>query len=1079
MNVMLPTTELPFITKILVPKMRDHMVRRRRLLDRLTEGVNKKAQVVCAPAGYGKTALLVEFAAEVGLPLCWYSFSPEDRDPVRFLRYCVQAVRARFPDFGESCPSLLKGGLTDDRLTVLGLFTSSLHNDIPGRLIFVFDDVHLIPEKTDLGETLSLLIQRAPLNVHFVLGSRIWPSLPCLPRLAAENDLGTLEANDLRFSTDEAAQLLTHLWERPVIRDEANAVRDRTGGWAAAIVLIAKGHSTADGSGHMQTTDEGMLFSYLSEEVLDTISDPLQTFLLNTSIFREFTVSVCNKLLGLSSSEALIEQVKARGLFLEERTGTSTAYSYHDLFRGYLEQRFQSTDPDEYKRLNLGAADLYLDLGDDDAAIYHFLRGGEPDRAVEIVKEVSGAYYDQARWDRLSSWLGRLPQGTVERDPDLLLLSGQVMLRLGNPTDSLEELEKLVAGPHGNDPEVLGKALVAKSTAFRRLGHLELAADTAQEGLSVLQGTNCPQEHLAEAYKQLGDAFSMQGNFDSAKVNLQMALGLTTKERLRQYSLICNDLGVVYIDLGELDQAGMYLEQARIGFLKLNSQGPLAEALINLALVYYRKGEFDLALDEVGEALRIAQRAGYPRVLATVLMNLGMVQRALGAYNDSISSSSRALELARQLLDQRLIGESTEGLGTAYRKLGEISKAEVLLKQALLEAEDSDQKHVAAIYHISLGKVYYQLNSSGKALEHLAIAEEQLTAFNSFRRVAEVKLYQAAVYYRESKVKDAEDCLIRVADLITQLGYDGFLLANGDEVLDVVRFGAAKRLGKETYTHLLQRLTKTTAAQEDANGSQVGEDEVNRYPTLRAISFGYPRVILDTHEVTEAEWRSRKAKELFFFLLCKRRVVSNEEIIESLWPEVSFALSSSTLKTTVYRLRQALFFDCILAKESGYCINPEIATDLDMDRFLGNLNLGGDRTQNEEARIDYVKDAIELFRGPFLNGLYSDWCQEMQAELELKYHAALMDLATHYALKKNLRQAGELLETLVAADPYNENAQYNLIVNLLECGEIFTSLQRLKMYAKLCLEELGTDLPPRFRECHRRINTLLEGQIHR
>ena len=184
-------------------------------------------------------------------------------------------------------------------------------------------------------------------------------------------------------------------------------------------------------------------------------------------------------------------------------------------------------------------------------------------------------------------------------------------------------------------------------------------------------------------------------------------------------------------------------------------------------------------------------------------MHQGMVQGALGSYTDALSSSSHALELARQNLDQRLIAGCTEGVGTAYRLLGETFKAEVVLNQALLEAEDSGQKYIAAVFHISLGKVHSQLGSHSIALEHLRLAEEQLTGLGSPRRVAETKLFQAAIYYRTNKFKKAVEYLTQVADLVSQLGYGGFLLADSDAVMDVLRFGAARRWGETLIPILL------------------------------------------------------------------------------------------------------------------------------------------------------------------------------------------------------------------------------------------------------------------------------------
>jgi DNA-binding SARP family transcriptional activator len=155
------------------------------------------------------------------------------------------------------------------------------------------------------------------------------------------------------------------------------------------------------------------------------------------------------------------------------------------------------------------------------------------------------------------------------------------------------------------------------------------------------------------------------------------------------------------------------------------------------------------------------------------------------------------------------------------------------------------------------------------------------------------------------------------------------------------------------------------------------------------------------------------------FLLCSKRLVSNEEILEGLWPEVSFELSRSALKTNIYRLRQALFYDCTLAKESGYCINPDVPVEFDMESFLQSLNLAARHGTGSEAGERHLLKAIGLYKGPFLNGFNLEWCQGLRTDLELKYHTALTSLAAYRAIRGDFLQATELLEKVIAADPYN------------------------------------------------------------
>lgn len=1070
---MLLTKELPFITKILIPKNQGHIVRRDRLVSYLKAALSKKVQIICAPAGYGKTALLAEFAYELDHPLCWFSCAPEDHDPTIALSYCLQSVRTTFPHFGAEYRSLFKEGTDDNWHSQIGYFISALYSDVDGPLTFVFDDLHWIHGKKDLEEALSLLVLRSPNNIQFVLASREWPSLSCLPRLSAENQLSILDSGHLRFTVAETNQLLTTLWEREVTEQEAKLINERVGGWAAATFMTARLHVGSPIQQSVKASEQGALFDYLSKEVFDQLPDSVQHFLLRISVLREFTPEYCDRVLGVSRSAELIAQVQERGLFIEGRVGEGNPYKFHDLFREYLYRRLCSEYPEEQQSLHLRAAAIFSDLEDYDAAIFHYLEGGHRSKAVELVKRVAGAYYDQGRWQKLDSWLAQFPAGIIEQEPELLLLSGQVLLRLGEPNGSLDQLDKLISGPHSDNLQTRGKALVAKSTAYRRLGHLDMAVAVAQEGLSILKNIDCSPEDIAEAYKQIGNAYSTRAECERAVQNFRAALALTSKENLRLHSLICNDLGVTYMYSGDLEQAAMCLEEARLGLLKLGSVGPMAEAMVNLALVYYHRGEFGLALDEVSEAVHVAKVAGYPRVVATALMNQAMIQGAFGAHTDSLATATDALKLARDLLDHRLIAESTEDLGTAYRKLGETSKAEVLLKQALLEVEGSDEKYTLAIYHISLGKLYCQSGSYESAMKHLKEAEGQLTELGNLRRVAEIKLFQSAVYYRTNRLRETVESLSEVAELVAQVGYDGFLLADGEEVIDVIRLGAVRQIGDGTFRRLINRLMGRLS-REDARGSADSTAlDYNALPKIRAFAFGSPRVVFDTHEVSDREWRSRKAKELCFFFLSNKRLLTSEEISDALWPDASGEVSSASVRRNIYLLRQALFFDFVIAKDSGYSIHPDIAFEYDLDVFLQNLNQAVDPENSRADQEAHLKKAIDCYKGPFLHGFYSEWCQELRNELELKFHAALMTLASYYTTRGKFQDAAGLLARVVAADPYNEEAQYQLIECYIDSSQPFAALQQLRRYARLCLEELGVDLPKRMLHCHERIQSLI------
>lgn len=1070
--------ELPFNSRLVAPNRRGPRIRRRRLLEEMKAGVNRRVQLVCGPAGHGKTSLILDLADEAGLPVCWYSLAPEDSDPATFLHNCFQSIRYRLKGFGAGIISQEQDSFPSEGTEALGLLLSALQRQITGRLIFVFDNVHWIRDKEGLELVLNLLVERAPDNIHFVLGSRVGLTLKCLPKLAVDGELTSFKAKYLCFSTEETQELLGILWRRDVNQIEAQKLRDRTGGWPAVILLLAKdgppaarpdaGPSRNDGD----AGDEGILYDYLSSEIFDKLPAALKHFLLRVSILKEFTAAQCSVLFGMENPRTAIEQIRDLGLFFEERVRCEASYSFHDLFRSFLGNRYRSECPVEHRASHEVAADYFYEQEDYDSAINHFIASVNYARAVEAIKMVAGPYYDQGKWQTLEALLDRLPRNVFEADPDLILLRGQLLIRLGNPAEALTLLDRLADKVESS--EIKGNALVAKSTAYRRLGHLELAIKAAKGGLEILLTADCSPDYIAEAHKQMGNSYWTRGEYVQAKHHLQTGLELINKGNLRLHSLICNDLGATYLELGELDQAAVYLEQARGGLTRLGSRTLLADTLTNLALVYFHQGEFDLALDEIQKVIVIAEETKYPRVLAAGLMNRAIFQRAMGDYSNSLSSAQQALYRSKELLDTRLVAESTNVLGEAHRKLGETSKAEIMLRQALIEAEKSGQRYIAATYNISLGKLYYQIGSYTQALENLVNAEEQLTELNSLRELAQAKLYQAAAYYQSGDIKRTLTCLSQTGALCPRDGFDGFLLADSGELLDVLCFGLAKRVDWAGLETLVARANLEGSPPDVAPTLPGSAKPRSSLPGLRVYSLGGSKVWLDNHEVGETEWRLKKARELFYYLLTRKSLAKNEEIVDSLWPVDSLERSASSLKTTVYRLRQALFYDCIEADDAGgYRINPAVPVEFDLNEFRTSLKFAGAPEIGRAERKQYLMKAVELHAGPFLGGYDSEWCDALRSDVEAKFHAAMMNLAAYETADGNFRQAIELLEKVIASDPWDEEAQYQRIQNYIKCDDPFLALQQLREFAKRSVEELGCNLAPRFLECHQRIQLLM------
>src|SRR5665811_52475 len=91
-------------TKLRQPQVRDSLVARSRLTERLSAGLNRTLTLISAPVGFGKTTLLVEWLAGAALatPSAWLSLDEDDNDPVRFLTYVAAALNGTQESVGSA-----------------------------------------------------------------------------------------------------------------------------------------------------------------------------------------------------------------------------------------------------------------------------------------------------------------------------------------------------------------------------------------------------------------------------------------------------------------------------------------------------------------------------------------------------------------------------------------------------------------------------------------------------------------------------------------------------------------------------------------------------------------------------------------------------------------------------------------------------------------------------------------------------------------------------------------------------------------------------------------------------------------
>ena len=298
-------------TKLHLPAVQPDLVPRLRLAERLDEGLARGLVLVCAPAGYGKTVLLADWARRSEHPVAWLSLDAGDNDPARFWRYAVAALDRARPGVGDRVAPLLG---PPSPLSFQGLVTALINELAADETLLVLDDYHVIGAQP-VHESLAFLLEHRPAGLCTVLASRSDPPLP-LARLRAGGQLAELRAAELRFTLGEAAALLRHAGAGSGLAlpdASVAALAARAEGWAAGLQLAGlslRGQQDVAQFVAAFTGSHRYILDYLTEEVLERQSEQVRAFLLETSVLDRLSGELCDAVTDRAGSQALLEQVE-------------------------------------------------------------------------------------------------------------------------------------------------------------------------------------------------------------------------------------------------------------------------------------------------------------------------------------------------------------------------------------------------------------------------------------------------------------------------------------------------------------------------------------------------------------------------------------------------------------------------------------------------------------------------------------------------------------------------------------------------------------------------------------------------
>lgn len=419
----------PHSSKHRIPRARRDLVPRPTLLAPVLEqAADARLVLVQAPAGFGKTTLLVQLAAALataasGAQVVWVSLDAEDNDANRLFAALFGALAPLDLPWAVP-PATVLAQLQDASpaaRTALGLLTDALGGRPESRIALVLDDLHHVTDAAAL-QLLDTLIARAPPELCLLIGSRTAPPLS-LARWRAGGELVELGLEDLRFDLG-AAQALCRLRGLQAPSDAAlQAALARTHGWVAGLHLLLG--SARAGTGSLPTlagpAAHRHLFDYFAQEVLAGLPPPLQQFVLYGSVLPELSPALCQAVTGRDDARAVLDDLFGRQLFLSALDDTVPVLRFHDLFRDFLRGELERREPGRAAALHALAAAAETRA---ERAVPHWLAAGRWAEALAALRQMADGLLAVGGTHRLERWLDQLPLAWREAQADAALLRG-------------------------------------------------------------------------------------------------------------------------------------------------------------------------------------------------------------------------------------------------------------------------------------------------------------------------------------------------------------------------------------------------------------------------------------------------------------------------------------------------------------------------------------------------------------------------------------------------------------------------------------------------------------------------------
>lgn len=653
-----------FDSKLRVPSALPEAVSRTALVNRLRAAGAFPLVIVAAPAGYGKTTLLSQWANRDARSFAWVAIDEGDNDPAVLLRH-IAAALDRIEPIATSALEALQPNGKSVIARALPLLTEAIASR-ESPFVLVLDDADRLAR--DSASVVASLTDQVPSGSMIALSGRVLPRLP-VAALRAGRPMLEIGPYELALSRREAEILLRSA--RVELPDrEINELVEQTEGWAAGLHLAALeflGVGTNNGhapEGLVIRGDDRYFADYFRSEYLSQVTPDRLEFLRRTSVLETMSGPLCDAILERKGSALELAAIEKSSLFLVPLDRNRSTYRYHRLLRDLLRRELEEQEPELVPGLNQRAADWFEAQGDAESTLEYSHAAGNTDSAARILSSIAMAVCCSGRVETVESWLDRFDDDALlQLYPAVAVEGSRVHALRGRPDDARLWLAAAEGGVGKGEDDLSTRSCIAVLRAIMCADGPEQMLSDAESGLAGLSPEHSwhPWAHLVR-----GVAHVLLGKEDSGDAILTEAAQSSERlGRTESHALALCQRSLLAAGSDDQTAEGFALEaRSLIEDGELDAYATSALEIAMSARTLLRHGQWDDARRQLTIAQRLAPglTRAIPWLSVQVRLDLSRAYVTLRDRDGAQEHLAEAEEILRVRPDLGVLGEQAAEL---------------------------------------------------------------------------------------------------------------------------------------------------------------------------------------------------------------------------------------------------------------------------------------------------------------------------------------------------------------------------------------------------------------------------------